>query len=221
MISVIIPAYNEGESIAATIAAIWTVPEVGQLLVVDDGSEDETAFQAADAGAQVLRLPRNMGKGAALNRGAGMVTESYIALLDGELGASAGQLGSLAQPVLNGTADLAIAKFPTVKGSGGLGLLKGLSGCGIWLTTGLRLASPLSGQRVMTRRTMELLMPFAEGYGVEVVMTIEAARRGLRVLEVPTGMVHRTTGRDWAGFKHRGRQFVEISRALMQLCRQE
>ncbi|MGD0152140.1 MAG: glycosyltransferase [Thermacetogeniaceae bacterium] len=48
LISVIIPAYNEGESIAATVAAIWMVPEVGQAAVVDDGSEDDTASRVAN-----------------------------------------------------------------------------------------------------------------------------------------------------------------------------
>ncbi|MBC7347899.1 MAG: glycosyltransferase, partial [Clostridia bacterium] len=69
MLAVIIPAYNEQATVARTVAAARRVPVVEEVIVVDDGSRDETAAQAKQAGATVLRLPYNCGKGHALNCG--------------------------------------------------------------------------------------------------------------------------------------------------------
>jgi hypothetical protein len=78
--------------------------------------------------------------------------------------------------------------------------------------------APLSGQRALSRRALEVATPFAFGYGVEVALTVRALRAGLRVLEVPTRMSHDATGRDVAGFAHRGRQFLHVARALVRLA---
>ena len=65
---------------------------------------------------------------------------------------------------------------------------------------------------------MRAVRPIASGYGVEVALTIKALQAGLRVLEVPTTMTHRHTGRDVSGFLHRGRQFVDIAVTLATLA---
>ncbi|HHV34494.1 MAG TPA: glycosyltransferase family 2 protein [Syntrophomonadaceae bacterium] len=216
MISVLIPAYNEVDGIFDTVKAVLGVPEVKQVVVVDDGSQDETAVQARLAGAQVISLSQNSGKGKAMNLGVSHLTQPIIALLDGDLGSSAGQLELLARPVLDGDADLTIATFPPVKKAGGFGFVKRLAREGIRIHTGLHLDAPISGQRVMRREVLEVVTPFASGYGVEVGMTIAAARHGFRVQEVPTTMSHRVTGRDWSGFRHRAKQFWHV---LLVLCR--
>lgn len=215
MISVLIPAYNEEDLIAETVKAAIKVPHVGQLIVVDDGSQDGTALKAKEAGAQVISLGSNYGKGEALNRGIPYINQPVVALLDGDLGESASQLELLAGPVLDNKADMTIATFPPVKKAGGFGLVKGLARTGIYLRTGLRLEAPLSGQRVMRREVLDAVAPFASGYGVELAMTIKAARCGFRIQEVPTTMFHRVTGRDLSGFMHRGRQFKDVLLALI------
>lgn len=220
MLSVLIPAYNEEDTIAATVKAAWQVERVRQVLVVDDGSWDRTAAKAAAAGAEVLRLPRNRGKGGALNEGVARLSQPLVALLDGDLGESARQVAVLLEPVLTGEADLTIATFPEVRNGGGFGLVKGLARRGILLLTGLQLKAPLSGQRVMRREVLEAVTPFARGYGVEVAMTIKAARLGFRITEVATTMSHHVTGRDWAGFRHRGRQFWHVILTLISTARQ-
>ena len=216
MLSVLIPAYNEEDIIAQTVKASLQVPGVRQVVVVDDGSQDATAMKARDEGAEVIRLTKNSGKGEALNQGIPYLTQPFVALLDGDLGTYASQLDLLASPVLQGAADLSIATFPHVKKSGGFGLVKGLARMGINLLTGLRMDAPLSGQRVMRREVLDVVAPFASGYGVELAMTITAARRGFRIQEVPTTMSHRVTGRDLSGFQHRGKQFWHV---FMTLCR--
>ena len=72
----------------------------------------------------------------------------------------------------------------------------------------------------MTRECVGVVTPFAFGYGVEVALTVRALRAGLAVLEVPTTMTHAATGRDMAGFVHRGRQYLHVRGALKKLARE-
>lgn len=215
-VAAIIPAYNEEKYIGDTVTSLAMIPEITEIVVVDDASCDHTAELAAKAGARVIGLPRNSGKGAALNKGSAEVSVDVVMLLDGDLGGSAGEARVLLEPVLAGVADMTVAQFPPPRRKGGFGLVKGLARTGIKLYTGLEMKSPLSGQRVMTTRVMEKLLPFASGYGVEVGLTIRAARAGFKVLEVPVNMTHAETGRDLKGFWHRGKQFYHIIRVMAQ-----
>ncbi|MDA8235212.1 MAG: glycosyltransferase family 2 protein [Clostridia bacterium] len=213
-VSVLIPAYNEGDYIYQTVQALVSLPQVDEVVVVDDASRDDTALLAQQAGARVISLAANLGKGGALNRGLGEVDGDIVVLLDGDLGYSAGEAGKLIDPVLKGEADMTIARFPRARKKGGFGLVKGLARWGIKFFTGLEMFSPLSGQRVMTRPVIESIGTFASGYGVEVGLTIDVARRGFRVREVEVQMTHAETGRDISGFKHRGKQFIHVARVL-------
>ncbi|MDI3281269.1 MAG: glycosyltransferase family 2 protein, partial [Bacillota bacterium] len=71
-----------------------------------------------------------------------------------------------------------------------------------------------SGQRAVRRRVLEAVGGFADGFGAEVALTIDAARCGFRIGEVPVEMWHAETGRDLAGFWHRGIQFCQVARSL-------
>jgi len=215
-VSVVIPAFNEGRAIARTVAAVRNLPGVSEVIVVDDCSTDDTAARARDSGARVVSLPVNRGKGAALNAGIAAAGGEVIVLLDADLGDSAAEAHKLILPILEGRADLTIARFPAARRRGGFGLVKGLARRGIRHFTGLEMESPISGQRAVRRELLSQLLPLAGGYGVEVGMTIDAAVRGYRLLEVPVQMRHRETGRDWRGFVHRGRQFRDIMLTLIR-----
>ena len=76
------------------------------------------------------------------------------------------------------------------------------------------MADPLSGQRALRREVWERIGGFEPGFGAEVALTIDAIRAGFRVVEVPTTMTHRVTGRDWAAKRHRARQLMAVARAL-------
>jgi len=210
----LIPAYNEAKNITATVAALSELSEVNEVVVVDDASTDQTGDLAVAAGARVISMFSNKGKGAALNEGSKQIEADVVMLLDGDLGYSARDARLLLEPVLDGRADMTVAHFPPPRLKGGFGLVKGLARKGIKFFTGLEMQSPLSGQRVMTRPVMDKLLPFASGYGVEVGLTIKAARAGFKVLEVPVQMTHAETGRDLKGFLHRGRQFYHVARVL-------
>src|SRR5690606_6059283 len=104
-IDVLIPAYNESGYIGRTIAALRKLPQVKRILVIDDGSTDGTAAEAAAAGAEVFRLPRNGGKGAAVLYGARFARAPYLALVDADLGESAVELERLLPPLLEKRAE--------------------------------------------------------------------------------------------------------------------
>src|SRR5512139_2128343 len=105
-IAVLIPAHNEAERVAATVRAARAIEGVTRVVVVDDASSDDSARLAEEAGAKVVRLTFNVGKGAALDAGASRVANAdVVLLLDADLADTASQAESLLAPVIAGTAD--------------------------------------------------------------------------------------------------------------------
>lgn len=225
-VSVIIPAYNEAEIIGDTVKAALKIPNVSEVLVVDDGSIDRTAEVAKNAGAHsVIRSPKNMGKGDALNSAWRRSKGQILLLLDADLGKSASEAALLLGPVFNDQADMTIAsfrrandpEFKKVDGSpdlgpqsGGFGMVVKTARLGIWLLTRRWIQSPLSGPRALRREILDRTGGFAKKFGVEVGLTVDALRMGYRIIEVPVCMVHRPSGRDLKGIRHRGRQMADV-----------
>jgi glycosyltransferase involved in cell wall biosynthesis len=226
-VAVIIPAKNEAELIGATVTAARGLAGVDLVVVVDDGSGDDTSGNAASAGAHVVRHARNRGKGAAMETGAeavrllesGELAEAgaaprHLLFLDADLGASAAAAGPLAEPVRSGTADMTIAIFTDRVRLAGFGFVTSTSGAGIERATGWRPAQPLNGQRCLTRPAFAAALPLAPGWGVETGMTIDLWRKGMRISEVEVPLSHRATGSDWRSQFHRLRQLRDVARAI-------
>jgi glycosyltransferase involved in cell wall biosynthesis len=228
-LAIIIPARNEADRIAATVLAATELAGADIVVVVDDGSTDQTAVTAAAAGAHVVRHARNRGKAAAMETGAeavrlietgaagSVVTGSgprYLLFLDADLADSAAAAGPLADPVRAGTADMTIAVFTTRVRKGGFGIVTSTSGFGIERATGWRPAQPLNGQRCLTRAAFTAALPLAAGWGVETGMTIDLLRKGMRITEVEVPLSHRATGNDWRAQVHRLHQLADVARAL-------
>ncbi len=209
----LVPARNEAERIGATVGALQEVVEIDDLVVVENGSRDGTAAAAWAAGARVLSSPRRLGKGRAVDRAIDRVEADVYVFADGDLGASALNLGPLIREVLDDRADLAIAVLPPQ--GGGFGLVKRTSRWVIRALSGFEAEEPLSGQRVATAAAVAVCRPFAGGFGLETAMTIDAVRSGLRVSELAVDLHHRATGRDVSGFVHRARQGLSILRAAV------
>jgi hypothetical protein len=81
--------------------------------------------------------------------------------------------------------------------------------------SGFRAAEPMSGQRALSQQAVTAVRPLAAGFGVELGITVDAVRAGLRVMEVPVEMEHAPTGRDLQGFLHRLRQGRDHLRAAL------
>jgi hypothetical protein len=228
-VACIIPAKDEEARIAATVGAVRGLPRVDIVIVCDDGSRDRTAQHAGAAGAIVVSHKRNRGKAAAVESAVnalGVLEQrdkraeaGTLLLLDADLGESAVNCAPLNEPVITGAADLTIAVLPaqqTQDGTspGGFGLVMTTASRGIAELTGWTPRAPLSGQRCLTRRAFELASPLAAGWGMEVGMTIDVLRAGLRIEEIEIELRHRATGTDLASQLHRARQLRDVSRAL-------
>jgi hypothetical protein len=138
-----------------------------------------------------------------------------VLLCDGDLGESAARLAPLVAAVKDGEADLAIAGFARRVG-GGFGIALSFSRWATRRLGGIELAAPISGQRAVRGDALRVLLPFAHGYGMETAMNVDAARAGLRVIELELDLEHRATGRTLRGFAHRGRQLIDFSRVYLE-----
>jgi len=228
-VAAVIPAKDEADRIAATVAAVRGIPGVDLVVVVDDGSSDGTAELARAAGAEVVRHARNRGKAAAMTTGAGYVARHESAegrvggsdgrrpllFVDGDLEGTAANLSVLVAPVLEGRTDMTIATLPPQKtAGGGRGFVVRLARKGIEDLTGFVPQQPLSGMRCISRPAFDAASPLARGWGVEVGLTVDVLMAGLRVEEVPCELHHRVTGADWRGQVHRARQYRDVALAL-------
>jgi glycosyltransferase involved in cell wall biosynthesis len=223
----IVTAHNEAERIAATLDSLAQAFPGAPIWVADDGSRDATPEIARAAGARVVRSERVIGKGAAAteaarqalerathDRGAGGSGEPVFVLCDGDLASSATQLVALRDAVRRGETELAVARFSRRIG-GGVGLAVGFARWAIRRRCGLEATAPISGQRALSVRALRDVLPFADGFGMEVGMTIDAVRGGHRVTEIELDLAHRATGRTPAGFAHRARQLADFLRAYL------
>lgn len=107
---VIVPGFNEEGNIGRVIEQIHA-HNLGEVLVIDDGSRDRTANAAQEAGAMVLRLPFNLGIGGAVQAGLKYAAEAgygYVLRLDGDGQHRADEAGKLLQTVMSGEADVAV-----------------------------------------------------------------------------------------------------------------
>lgn len=192
-ISCIIPAYNEGPRIAAVARIAARHPQLAEVIVVDDGSSDDTAAIAgAIDGLRLLRQPRNGGKTAALARGLAEARGQHVLLLDADLtGLDQRHLSALIAPVAQGRAQAAIS-------------LRG-NAPGLWRRIGL---DYISGERVLLRA---LLLPHLDrlpdlpafGFEVFVNALLIEARSPLAVVhwpEVASPLKHRKYGL-WRGLR--------------------
>lgn len=221
-VAVIIPAKDESRRIAATVRSARAIPHVDLVLVVDDGSVDNTQDVAREAGAVVVRHSHNRGKAAAMETGAAIVAmrdtddrpARLLLFIDGDLGDTAVNTAPLIPPVFERAADISIALLPPQPGAGGRGIVVGAARRAIASLTGWTPTQPLSGMRCLTREAFEAATPLARGWGVETGMTIDLLRQGFVAVEVPCDLRHRPSTADLRGQLHRAAQYRDVMLAV-------
>ncbi len=213
---VVVAARNEADRIEATLAALGAAFPGAVIWVADDASTDGTAQVAIAAGARVVSRRRPHGKGANVTAAAQAALgqrepPALVLLCDADLGRSASGLTTLVAEVRQGRCDLAIAAFARRVG-GGFGVALGFARWAIRRRCGYRAEAAISGQRAMRTEVLEAALPFADGYGMEIGITVDAVRAGFRVAEIELELDHRATGRTLGGFIHRARQVRDFAR---------
>jgi glycosyltransferase involved in cell wall biosynthesis len=217
-LAVVVAARNEADRIGATLAALRGAFPAAAIWVADDASTDGTAEAAMTAGAQVVSRGRPHGKGANVSAAAEAALSAasaprLVLLCDGDLGASAARLAPLVEAVERGECDLAVAAFSRRVG-GGFGLALGFARWAIHRLSGAEAGAPISGQRALRVEALRACLPFADGFGMEIGMTVDAVRAGYRLGEYELDLEHRATGRTVAGFRHRAVQLWDFARVF-------
>lgn len=200
---VFIPAFNESANIATVITEVRRVLPYAPIVVIDDGSSDGTARIARQNGAVVLKLPFNLGIGAAVQTGLRFAVRqnvTYAVRLDGDGQHNPGQIPLLLDPVRRGDIDIAIgSRFcdgacpPPVSLSRRLGIRLF---CGMTSAiTGQPVTDPTSGFMALNLAVANFLSKnLAQDYP-EVDARILLHRAGFRVREYPVEMRPRQGGK--------------------------
>ncbi|HHW48132.1 MAG TPA: glycosyltransferase family 2 protein [Clostridiaceae bacterium] len=201
-ILVIIPAYNEEASIGAVISQIKHSTPEADIVVVNDGSKDNTSSRAREAGAVVIDLPFNLGIGGAMQTGYKYAAQNNYDIavqVDGDGQHDPSYIKTLMQPVLENRADMAIGsryvsktgyKSPLLRRTGMLFFSTLVS-----LLTGQHVKDTTSGFRVVNKKIIKF---FAENYPTdypEVDVLVRLHRKNFRIIEIPVEMHERQGGK--------------------------
>lgn len=193
-ITVLIPAYNETRFIGSTVLKACTYADT--VIVIDDGSKDNTAEVAEAAGAILVRHTHNMGKGAALNTGFCKARElgaQIVVTLDADGQHMPEELPRVVEPVLAGEADIVI-------GSRYISRQSKVPRHRIWghwffnqlthLSSGISASDSQSGYRAYSAAALDVLSFCSDGFSVESEMQFIAHEKGLRLKEVPITILY-------------------------------
>jgi glycosyltransferase involved in cell wall biosynthesis len=189
----IIPAFNEAETIGEVVRG--AAQHVAQVVVVDDGSTDGTADQARAAGAEVIRLTGNSGKGTAIRRGLAQIAGrdfTHVLLMDGDLqhrpneiprlldaGRASGAALVVGERVFERASMPASRYWANVIGSWALSTFLGVP-----------LSDTQSGFRLLDLEAARTLTWRSTGYEIETEMIVKFGRRRALVVGVPVSAVY-------------------------------
>jgi len=210
-VAAIVPAYNEAGRLVGVLTPLLAAPAVDEILVVDDGSTDDTAavarrFCAQSPRVRLIELSENQGKGGAMRWGARNTDADLLLFLDADLiGLQPEHPAALIEPVARGDAEMSMGVFR------GGGLATDLS----------HLFAPgITGQRALERRAFLSLTEVQRArYGVETLINREARAQGWRIAHVVLhGVSHPVKERKIGplrGIIARLKMYAEIARVLI------
>ncbi len=205
LVSAIIPAYNEENTIANVILPLTKTREIDEILVVSDGSTDDTAKIARNLGVTVIESQVNIGKGGAMMLGLKEAHGEIILFLDADLiGLNENHIQQLLTPILKGSTEMVIGIFEHGR-----------------LATDLaQLVAPfLSGQRVVRKSLLERVdnLKMAR-FGVELELTKYVAEHSINFTEVVLKELSHVMKEEKLGlikgFQARMKMYWEIAKSL-------
>lgn len=199
---IIIPAYNEAENIVKTIDELLSLQLPLSILVVNDGSKDQTAQEAKKTGVMVISLPFNLGIGGAVQTGFKYAHQHQFDIavqVDGDCQHDAHFLEKLLEPVIKNEVDMAIGSrfIPPYVGYRssfvrriGINFFAGLIS---WLTD-CKVTDPTSGFRAFNRKMIKIFADYYPSDFPEPEAIVVARRHQARIKEVPVEMRKRIAG---------------------------
>ena len=206
-VTTVIPAYNEEERIASVLEAVTRARLVNDIVVVSDGSADNTVGVAEQFDTvRVIELPQNMGKGAAMAAGVKETKADIILFLDADLhGLTSAHVDALVLPVLGGS-DMSIGIFKNGK---------------FWTDTAQKIAPFISGQRAVKRELLERVPWLNEcRMGAEVTINQIAKKYKMKIRRVTlNGVTPPPKERKWGlvkGTAGRAKMYAEIGKAYVK-----
>lgn len=198
----IVPAYNEENSIFDVVSSITSLNPDVDILVINDGSTDNTSLEARRAGALVIDLPANLGIGGAVQTGyIYALKEGYdiCVQIDGDGQHDPKDLKRLTEPIRKGQCDMVIGsrfiidsgyKSPVFRNIG----IKFFS-IVVSRVTGTEIKDTTSGYRAVNRNVINMFSKYYPTDYPEVETLVYAVRKGIRIREVPVSMRHRSMGK--------------------------
>jgi len=193
-LSVVMPVYNEEATICEIVSLVLARPEVGELLIIDDASKDNSWEQLQkfrhDLRVKLLRQEVNRGKGAAIIRGFAAASKDYVIIQDADFEYTPEDYPLVIQPLVNGKAEVVygarfmnspgqVRYFRHEMGNKFLTLLSNVF-------SDIHLSDMETCYKAFRREVIQNLKLTSERFGIEVEMTAKLARsRKLRIWEVP------------------------------------
>jgi len=217
-ISVVIPAYNEGSVIGDLVRRIRKLDDRLEIIVVDDGSKDETGSAAMEAGARVIRHPYNVGNGASVRTGATEASGDILLFLDGDGQHPPEDIPKLLDSI--GEYDMVVgarnksSDTALVRRLGNWGLIKVAQ-----MITGHKIQDLTSGFRAVKRdRFMEFFHLYPNRYSYPTTITISFLKCSYFIKYVPiAGIKRRETGTSDISPLRDGLRFVYIMIRMLML----
>ena len=202
IVSVVIPAYNEedsiGEVLLKTNATMETVGLPYEVIVVDDGSTDETKLRAMQYKATVLSNGTNKGKGYAIKRGLQNANGNIIVTMDADGSHQPEDIPKLISPLLNGADAVFGSRFISQREPYSTKKLhifgNNLFNILIAVFTGKRITDSQTGFRAYKKKMLDEIGITSNGYEIETEMTMKSLKNGHIVKEEPVTFERRKNG---------------------------
>ena len=203
-ISIIIAAYNEQGNIEKAIKKVRDVLPQAEIIVVDDGSTDQTLHEAQQFEDKLIKIiinPKNMGKGNAIRKGIETATSSIMAQVDADLQFPAEGLPNLINPILKGEADIVFGSRylnPSLIENDSVSFVKQMASYVVAkivsLICGQDYTDVFAGFKAWRSDIIRNLDLKEDGFTYEAEIAIKAKRKNYKVIEIPTAYKKRTTG---------------------------
>lgn len=200
ILSILIPVYNEKDTIREALRAVLSVPYKKEIIIIDDGSTDgtrEILQEVCNPDVQILYHEKNSGKGRAIQTGFAHATGDIILIQDADLEYDPSQYPELLQPILLGRADVVygsrfsghgahrVLYFWHYAGNRFLTLLSNI-------LTDLNLTDMECCYKVFTKKALDGITINENRFGFEPEITAKIAKKKLRIYEVPISYYGRT-----------------------------